>query len=45
MVYKIFDKKTGSGANVNKQLAEDLHKPIIKKSKRKKYVQDLKIIL
>ena len=36
MVYKFFDKKTqGSGANnetkQNQQLAEELHKPIIKK--------------
>ena len=30
MVYKFFDKKTGSRASVNEQLAEDLHKPVIK---------------
>ena len=30
-VYKIFwQKKTGSGVNLNEQLAEDLHKPVIR---------------
>ena len=44
MIYKFFDKKTGSGElattklelSVNKQLAEELHKPVIKKIQRKK---------
>ena len=36
MVYKFFDKKTGSGASVNEELAAQLHKPVIKKFKRKK---------
>ena len=44
MVYKFFDEKTGSGAIatskagviVNEQLAEELHKPVIKKLKRRK---------
>ena len=40
MVYKFFDKKyEGSGANTklqNQQLAEELHKPIIKKFKKRK---------
>ena len=36
MVYKIFDEKTGSRISVNEQLAEELHKPIIKKLKRRK---------
>ena len=36
MVYKAFDKKTGSGISVNQQLAEELHKPVIKKVKRRK---------
>ena len=42
MVYKFFDKKTGSGVigkagvSVNEQLAEELHKPVIKKLKRRK---------
>ena len=30
MVFKCFDKTTGSGVSVNEQLAEDLHKPILK---------------
>ena len=30
------DKKTGSGISVNEQLAEELHKPVIKKFKRRK---------
>ena len=45
MVYKFFDKKPGSaatvagkaGVSVNEQLIEELHKPIIKKFKRKAY--------
>ena len=44
MVYKFFDKKTGSGASVNKQLAEELHKPVIKKFKKEESMQDLKTI-
>ena len=36
MVYKFVDKKTGSGVTVNGQLAEELHKPVIKKFKRRK---------
>ena len=36
MVYKLFDKKAGSGANVNKELAQELHKPVIKKFKRRR---------
>ena len=36
MVYKFFNKKTGSGINVNKQIAEELHKPVIKKIQKKK---------
>ena len=36
MLYKIFDEKTGSGISVNEQLAEEIHKPIIKKLKRRK---------
>ena len=42
MVYKFFDKKTaGSGVKSmpqNEQLAEELHKPIIKKFKKKKSI-------
>ena len=29
-------KKTGSGVSVNEQLAEELHKPVIKKIQKKK---------
>ena len=36
MVYKVFEKKTGSGASLNQQLAEELHKPVTKKFKRRK---------
>ena len=54
MVYKVFDKKSsGSGVNMhannkikqNYQLAEELHKPIIRKFfKKEQFIQDLKII-
>ena len=36
MVYKFFDKKTGSVVSVNEQLAVELHKPVIQKFKRRK---------
>ena len=38
MVYKLFDKKTGSGAKacLNEELVQELHKPTIKKFKRGK---------
>ena len=36
LVYRFFDKKTGSGISVNEQLAEELHKPVIKKFRRRK---------
>ena len=43
MVFKFFDKKTaGSGVKPipqNEQLAEELHKPIIRKFKKGKYIQ------
>ena len=51
MVYKFFDKKTkGSGVTLadksaikslprNEQLAEELHKPIIRKLKKGEYIQ------
>ena len=48
MVYKFFDSKvSGSGVNLiseNEQLANELHKPIIRKFEKKKYIQHLKII-
>ena len=36
MVYKFFDKETGSGISVKEQLAKELHKPVIEKFKRRK---------
>ena len=36
MVYNFFDKKTGQGMSVNEELAKELHKPVIKKIKRRK---------
>ena len=36
MIYKFFDKKTGLRVSVNEQLAEELHKTVIKKFKRRK---------
>ena len=48
MAYKIFDKKSsGSGIASNKeniQLADELHKPIIKKFKKEKFILDFRII-
>ena len=49
MVYKFFYKKSaGGGVNIplefNEQLAEELHKPIIRKFKKEKFILDLKII-
>ena len=40
MVYRFFDQKTASGVSVNEELAQQLHKPVIKKFKtRKVYVK------
>ena len=44
MVYKFFDKKTGSEISVNEQLAEEWHKPTITNSKEQKSMRDLKTI-
>ena len=49
MVYTFFDKKSkGSGVTIplefNEQLAEELHKPIIRNFKKEPFIQDLKII-
>ena len=48
LVYKSFDKKTaGSGFKTihqNEQLAKELHKPIIKKLKKKQCIQHSKTI-
>ena len=42
MIYQFFEKKTGSGISANQQIAEDLHKPVIKKFKRRKVYARLK---
>ena len=44
MVYKFFHKKTGSGISVNEQLANELHKPVVKKFKRRKVYERLKTL-
>ena len=47
MVYKFFDKKHSGGvikSLSNQQLANDLHKPIIKKNKKKEFILHLKTI-
>ena len=49
MVCEFFDRKTkGSGikneVKQNEQLAYELHKPIIRKFKKRKYIQHLKTI-
>ena len=36
MVYNFFDKKIGSGASLNEELAQELHRPVIKNFKRRK---------
>ena len=49
MVYKFFDKKTGSGAiatskvvvSVSEQLAKELNKSVIKKFKKKKSICEI----
>ena len=43
MVYTCYEIKTGSGASVNKELPQELHKSVIKNFKRK-YMQGLEII-
>ena len=47
MIYKFFDKKSkGSGVNIslefNEQLAAELHKPIIRKFKKRKVYSGFK---
>ena len=39
MVYKFFDKRTGPRMKVNEKLTQELHKPVIKKFKRKVYAR------
>ena len=36
IIYKSFDKKTGSGVSLNENLAKELHKPVIKKINRER---------
>ena len=46
MVYKLFDKKSkGSGLKENKQSADELHKPIIRKFKKRKVYSSYKYII
>ena len=42
MVYKFCDKKTRSGIRVNEELANELHKPLIKKINRRKVYKRFK---
>ena len=43
IVYKFFDKKSkGSGLKENQQLADELHKPIIRKFKKRKVYSSFK---
>ena len=35
MVYKFFDKKIETGVSINEKIAEELHKPVIKKLQKK----------
>ena len=43
MVYKVFDsRKAGSYTSVNEKLAEELHKPVTKKFKRRKVLARFK---
>ena len=45
MVYKFFDKKSSGGSIINEtnyQLANELHKPIIKKFKKRKVYSSFK---
>ena len=42
MVYKLFGRKIGSVASVSEELVQELHKPVIKKFKRRKVYAKLK---
>ena len=51
MVDKLFDKKSASSSGIpnneikqNLQLADELHKPIIRNFKKEQFIQDLKTI-
>ena len=45
MVYKFFNKKTGSGISVNEQLAEQINEGVIKKLKKRKVYARFKDII
>ena len=38
----VSDKKTGSETSVNEELAEELHKPVIKKFQRRKVYESIR---
>ena len=42
MVYKFFNKKSKGGSILNKQLANELHKPLIRKFKKRKVYPSFK---
>ena len=42
MVYKFFNKKTESGVCINEVLVRELHKPVIKELKRRKFFAKFK---
>ena len=41
MAYEFFHKETGSRISLNEQLAEELHKPVIKKFQKKKSICEI----
>ena len=41
MGYEFFHKETGSRISLNEQLAEELHKPVIKKFQKKKSICEI----
>ena len=43
MAFRIFDKKTGSGMGVNKEVSQELYKSVIKKFEKEKSMLGLKI--
>ena len=44
IAYKYFDQKTGSEASVSEELAQELHRSLIKNSKEGRCMRGLKII-
>ena len=43
-LYKFFDKKLGSGASINEELANKLHQSVIEKLKEEESMRDLMTI-